>query len=101
VAGDEASPDIRAAQKALWDSGVALEGPDSDALRATCPRTGRKGCISAARACVSTQPAGWRKLRPGSTPDSPPTHAVRIPIPTEPQLPAAACLAPSTLRSLP
>jgi hypothetical protein len=33
VPGDEASPDIRAAQKALWESGIALEGPDSDALK--------------------------------------------------------------------
>jgi hypothetical protein len=29
---DTASPDIRAAQKALWDAGVALEGPDTDTL---------------------------------------------------------------------
>lgn len=29
---DTGSPDIRAAQKALWESGVALEGPDTDAL---------------------------------------------------------------------
>jgi hypothetical protein len=29
---DPGSPDIRAAQKALWDSGVALEGPDTDKL---------------------------------------------------------------------
>ena len=29
---DTGSPEIRAAQKALWDSGVALEGPDSDKL---------------------------------------------------------------------
>ena len=33
VPGDEASADIRAAQKALWDGGIALEGPDSDALK--------------------------------------------------------------------
>ncbi len=33
VPGDEASPDIRAAQKSLWDAGVALEGPDTDALK--------------------------------------------------------------------
>jgi hypothetical protein len=32
-AGDEASPDIRAAQKSLWEAGLALEGPDSDALK--------------------------------------------------------------------
>jgi len=29
---DPGSPDIRAAQKSLWTSGAALEGPDSDAL---------------------------------------------------------------------
>jgi hypothetical protein len=33
VPGDEASPEIRAAQKALWDAGLALEGPDTDALK--------------------------------------------------------------------
>jgi len=33
VPGDEASPDIRAAQRSLWESGIALEGPDSDALK--------------------------------------------------------------------
>lgn len=33
VPGDEASPEIRAAQKALWEAGLALEGPDSDALK--------------------------------------------------------------------
>lgn len=32
VPGDEASPDIRAAQASLWKKGIALEGPDSDAL---------------------------------------------------------------------
>ncbi len=29
---DSRSPDIRAAQKSLWDSGIALEGPDTDQL---------------------------------------------------------------------
>ncbi len=33
VPGDEASPDIRAAQAAVWKDGVALPGPDSDALK--------------------------------------------------------------------
>ena len=33
VPGDEASPDIRAAQASLWEDGVAFEGPDSDALK--------------------------------------------------------------------
>lgn len=31
--GDEASPDIRAAQEAMWQLGIALQGPDSDALK--------------------------------------------------------------------
>ncbi|MEQ1828110.1 MAG: sialate O-acetylesterase [Pirellula sp.] len=33
VPGDEASPDIRAAQASMWESGIAIEGPDSDALK--------------------------------------------------------------------
>lgn len=33
VPGDEASPDIRAAQASLWQDGIALEGPDSDSLK--------------------------------------------------------------------
>ena len=33
VPGDEASPDIRDAQASLWRDGIALEGPDSDALK--------------------------------------------------------------------
>ena len=32
VPGDEFSPEIRLAQRQVWESGVALEGPDSDAL---------------------------------------------------------------------
>ncbi|MHB8974990.1 MAG: alpha-L-fucosidase, partial [Pirellulaceae bacterium] len=43
VPGDESSPDIRAAQKALWDAGVALEGPDSDALRGELRENGGRG----------------------------------------------------------
>jgi hypothetical protein len=33
VPGDEASPDIRAAQASLWKDGIAFEGPDSDSLK--------------------------------------------------------------------
>lgn len=33
VPGDEGSDDIRAAQASLWKDGIALEGPDSDALQ--------------------------------------------------------------------
>jgi hypothetical protein len=33
IPGDEGSPDIRAAQAALWQEGIALEGPDTDRLK--------------------------------------------------------------------
>ena len=33
VPGDEADPNIRTAQAALWKNGVALEGPDTDQLK--------------------------------------------------------------------
>jgi hypothetical protein len=41
--GDESSSDIRAAQAALWKAGVALEGPDSDALKGALRENGGKG----------------------------------------------------------
>jgi len=40
---DPGSPDIRAAQQALWDSGLALAGPDSDALTGELRERGGKG----------------------------------------------------------
>ena len=40
---DTGSPDIRAAQEALWKSGVALEGPDSDAMTGDLRESGGKG----------------------------------------------------------
>ncbi len=43
VPGDEASPDIRAAQAALWKTGLALEGPDSDALKGGLRENGGQG----------------------------------------------------------
>ena len=43
VPGDEASPDIRAAQAALWNEGLALEGPDSDALKGDLRDSGGEG----------------------------------------------------------
>ena len=43
VPGDEASPDIRAAQASLWKDGIALEGPDSDALKGELARLRRQG----------------------------------------------------------
>ena len=43
VPGDEGSPDIRAAQASLWKDGVALEGPDSDAMKSEWRESGGKG----------------------------------------------------------
>jgi pimeloyl-ACP methyl ester carboxylesterase len=40
---DTGSPDIRAAQEALWKSGAALEGPDSDAMTGEFRDGGGKG----------------------------------------------------------
>ena len=43
VPGDETSPDIRAAQESLWKDGIALEGPDSDAIKGEFRDSGGKG----------------------------------------------------------
>lgn len=41
--GDEASPEIRAAQASLWADGVALEGPDTDQLKSEFRDEGGRG----------------------------------------------------------
>jgi len=41
--GDEASPDIRAAQASLWKDGIALKGPDTDALQGDLRERGGQG----------------------------------------------------------
>ncbi len=43
VPGDEASADIRAAQASLWQDGIALAGPDSDALKGVLRQNEGKG----------------------------------------------------------
>ena len=43
VPGDEGSDDIRAAQAALWRDGLALEGPDSDALKGQLRESNGRG----------------------------------------------------------
>ena len=43
VPGDEGSDDIRAAQAGLWRRGLALEGPDSDALKGQLRENNGKG----------------------------------------------------------
>ncbi len=43
VPGDEYSPEIRDAQASLWKDGIALEGPDSDALKGDLRENDGKG----------------------------------------------------------
>lgn len=43
VPGDESSPGIRAAQASLWKDGIALEGPDSDALKGALRESNGQG----------------------------------------------------------
>ena len=43
VPGDEGSEDIRAAQASLWSDGIAIEGPDSDALKGKLRERDGKG----------------------------------------------------------
>jgi len=43
VPDDESSPEIRSAQAALWKDGIALEGPDTDALKGGLREAGGKG----------------------------------------------------------
>lgn len=65
VPGDEASPDIRAAQAAVWKGGLALEGPDSDALKGELREAGGKGVhfsgqgLRAHAACWVEKVAPW------------------------------------------
>ncbi|HWY74154.1 MAG TPA: sialate O-acetylesterase, partial [Verrucomicrobiae bacterium] len=46
---DPGSPDIRGAQKTLWDSGVALEGPDTDRLTGDLREKAGRGVYLSAR----------------------------------------------------
>lgn len=43
VPGDEASSDIREAQASLWEDGLAVQGPDSDALKGELRERDGKG----------------------------------------------------------
>ena len=66
VPGDEASPDIRAAQASLWEDGVALQGPDTDALKGDLRERGGKGVHFSAKACASTRRRGRKRSSRGS-----------------------------------
>ncbi len=41
--GEESSADLRAGQKALWDTKVALDGPDTDAIKGEFREKNGKG----------------------------------------------------------
>lgn len=64
VPGDEASPDLRAAQAALWKSGVALEGPDSDALTGEWRERGGKGVHFSGKGLREHAARWFEKLAP-------------------------------------
>ena len=74
VPGDEASPDIRAAQASLWTNGVALAGPDSDALKGDLRENEGKGVhfsgpgLRAHAACWVDKVAPWLERSVGVMP---------------------------------
>jgi alpha-N-arabinofuranosidase len=58
VPGDETSPDIRAAQASLWTDGIALAGPDTDALKGALRDMGGKG-VHFSGAGLRAHAASW------------------------------------------
>lgn len=71
VPGDEASPEIRAAQASICRDGIALAGPDSDALKGDLREAGGKGVHFSAKG-LREHAARWAEkilpwLRDGGT----------------------------------
>jgi hypothetical protein len=72
--GDTASPDVRAAQQALWDSGVAFEGPDTDTLVGEMRENGGKGVHMSAKGLAehgrmwAEKVSPWLDLQIGAAP---------------------------------
>ncbi len=64
VPGDESSPDIRAAQASLWRDGIAMEGPDSDALKGDLRENDGKGVHFSGRGLVEHSAKWAEKLVP-------------------------------------
>ena len=64
VPGDEASPEIRAAQASLWKDGIALEGPDSDALKGELREGGGQGVHFSGKGQREHAAAWERKIGP-------------------------------------
>ena len=71
VPGDEASPDIRDAQASLSRDGIALEGPDSDALKGKLRERDGQGVHFSGPGLRSTARFGRRKFCRGSTANGP------------------------------
>lgn len=61
VPGDESSPDIRAAQAAVVADGVALAGPDTDALKGTLRERGGAG-VHFSDAGLQAHAAAWAEI---------------------------------------
>lgn len=75
VPGEEASPEIRAAQASLWEDGIALPGPDSDALKGDLRENDGKGVhfsgpgLRAHAAAWVEKVAPWLEQRLGLAPN--------------------------------
>ena len=65
IPGDEASPQIRAAQKSLWDAGSRWKALTAMRSKAIFAKTMAKASTSAARACASTANAGSKRSARG------------------------------------
>lgn len=59
--GDEASPEMGTAQASLWKDGVALGGPDRDALSANLATRVERAFTFESLACTRRPPAGRRE----------------------------------------
>ncbi len=66
VPGDEGSEEIRKAQLSLWTDGIALEGPDSDALRGDLRERQGQGSTLAAKVYGFMERSGPIKSSHGS-----------------------------------
>ncbi len=91
VPGDEFSPEIRLAQRQVWESGMAQEGPDTDALTGEFRERGGKG-VHFSAAGQREHASRWAQRI------SPWVHA-QLAAPAGPRKAAVARLAPNGLFS--
>jgi hypothetical protein len=62
--GDMSSPDIRGAQKAVWDDGLALPGPDTDTLTGDMREKNGQGIHLSAEGLKAHAHLWFEKVRP-------------------------------------